>query len=412
MAVIPTGDIFKTLTLDGVSSKDYSVYITGEAVFNSPNRDVEMITIPGRNGSFALDKGRFENIEVTYPAGIAADTEAEFREAISDFRNFLASRNGYVRLEDDYNPNEYRLAVYKSGLDVTPAQLRAGEFDITFDCKPQRYLKTGEDAISVDSGDVVSNPTLFASSPMLEVEAPNGGNIFINGEVSVSLTNSPLGRVMLVEGANRAIGGYDASFDGNLLNAGNEIYIDKAKMSFAFHSKKKIGSATKTNESGDAETKSEIANDDYNIYGSIIFEGLSFVSGTASQYSRTFKISVTATDGTTGLEEVQGTISYDGNNYILMAPMLSADGSLVVLAQSAFFDSSDIEAESTILPLGQTAYIDCDLGECYIISNDVPYSINRIVSFGSKLPALQAGANSISYLGPQSVTVIPRWWKI
>ena len=412
MAVAPTGAIYKALKFDGVSSRTYGVYITGEAVYNAPERDVEMITIPGRSGSFALDKGRFENIEVTYPAGIAADTEAEFRDAISDFRNFLASRNGYVRLEDDYNPNEYRLAVYKSGLDVTPAQLRAGEFDITFDCKPQRYLKSGEDAIEVDSGDVVSNPTLFASSPMLEVEAPNGGNIFINGDVSVSLTNSPLGRVMLVEGANRAIGGYDASFDGDLLNAGNEIYIDKAKMSFVFHSKKKIGSATKTNESGDAETKSEIANDEYNIYGSILFEGLSFVNGTASQYSRTFKISVTATDGTTGLEEVQGTISYDGNNNILMGPMLSADGSLVVLAQSALFDSSDIEAESTILPLGQTAYIDCDSGECYIISNSVPYSINRIVSFGSKLPTLQAGANSISYLGPQSITVIPRWWKI
>ncbi len=134
MAVAPTGAIYKALKFDNVSSRTYGVYITGEAVYNAPERDVEMITIPGRNGTFALDNGRFENIEVSYPAGIYADTEADFRQAISDFRNFLCSRKGYVRLQDEYNPDEYRMAVYKSGLDVTPAMLRAGEFNIVFDC--------------------------------------------------------------------------------------------------------------------------------------------------------------------------------------------------------------------------------------------------------------------------------------
>ena len=74
MAVAPTGAIYKALKFDNVSSRTYGVYITGEAVYNAPERDVEMITIPGRSGTFALDNGRFENIEVSYPAGIYADT--------------------------------------------------------------------------------------------------------------------------------------------------------------------------------------------------------------------------------------------------------------------------------------------------------------------------------------------------
>ena len=135
MAVASTGNIFKALSFDNVSSRSYGVYITGEAVYNAPEREVEMISIPGRNGQFALDMGRFENIEVTYPAGIFANTEADFARAISDFRNFLCSRKGYVRLTDEYNPNEYRMAIYKSGLEVEPAQLKAGEFEIIFDCK-------------------------------------------------------------------------------------------------------------------------------------------------------------------------------------------------------------------------------------------------------------------------------------
>lgn len=174
MAVAPTGAIYKALEFDGVSSRTYGVYITGEAVYNAPERDVEMIAIPGRNGSFALDKGRFENIEVSYPAGIFADAESDFAEAVSDFRNFLCSRNGYVRLQDEYNPNEYRMAVYKSGLEVTPAQLKAGEFNIVFECKPQRWLTSGESEITVGEYQEVAGednaPYLFRSSPQFSDE--------------------------------------------------------------------------------------------------------------------------------------------------------------------------------------------------------------------------------------------------
>lgn len=169
MAVAPTGARFKTLEFDGESSGNYGVYISGEAVYNAPERGVEMVSIPGRNGAFALDQGRFENIEITYPAGIFADTEADFAQAISDFRNLLCSKKTYCRLSDDYNPNEFRMAIYKSGLEVSPVQLKAGEFDIIFDCKPQRFLTSGETASSVASGSTINNPTPYASSPLIKV---------------------------------------------------------------------------------------------------------------------------------------------------------------------------------------------------------------------------------------------------
>ena len=190
MAIVPTGAIYKTLTFDNANSGTYGVYITGEAVYNAPEKDVEMIEIPGRNGAFALDRGRFQNIEVTYPAGIFADNEADFAQAVSDFRNLLCSKQGYCRLTDDYNSGEYRMAVYKSGLEVTPAMLQAGEFEIVFDCKPQRFLVSGESKIAVTSGDDVTNPTLFASHPLLEVTGY--GNIDIGAD-EIEVHNEPVG---------------------------------------------------------------------------------------------------------------------------------------------------------------------------------------------------------------------------
>jgi phage-related protein len=141
--------VFKSLTFDGINSLDYGIYITGEAVYNAPERVVEMVSVPGRNGNIAIDQGRFENIEVTYPAGCFADSQADFADKVMRFRNALASRYTYKRLTDEYHSDEYRLGLYKSGLDVDAVRYgTAGQFDITFDCKPQRFLLSGETAVT------------------------------------------------------------------------------------------------------------------------------------------------------------------------------------------------------------------------------------------------------------------------
>jgi len=160
----------ETLTFGGIASNTYGVYISGEAVYNSPARDVNMVTVPGRNGTIAIDNGRFENIEVTYPAFCWAADQATFATNVSNFRNAMKALTGYQRLVDDYNPNEYRLGVYIESFEVSPAQYsNAGEFDIVFDCKPQRWLKSGETAVSVASGGTITNPTSFPSEPLIEV---------------------------------------------------------------------------------------------------------------------------------------------------------------------------------------------------------------------------------------------------
>lgn len=181
--------VFNSLTFDGENSLDYGIYISGEGVYDAPRRAVEMVTIPGRNGTLAIDQGRFENIDVKYAAGAFGSTQTEYAGRMRAFRNMLASRHDYVRLEDDYHTDEFRLGLYKSGLEVDPVSMsRAGEFDIVFDCKPQRFLKSGETAITLTETDDITNPTLFEAKPLLVVTGT--GNIEING-VEIAVSESP-----------------------------------------------------------------------------------------------------------------------------------------------------------------------------------------------------------------------------
>lgn len=180
--------VFNSLTFDGENSLDNNVYITGEAVYNAPERAAEMVTIPGRNGALAIDQGHFENIEVTYPAGTFGITQTEFASVMAGFRNKLASRYTYKRLTDDYHPDEYRLGIYVSGLEVNPGYYnRTGEFDITFDCKPQRFLISGsEEHVFTANGSII-NPTLFASNPIVIV---SGNGTFEIGDYTVTVSGN------------------------------------------------------------------------------------------------------------------------------------------------------------------------------------------------------------------------------
>jgi phage-related protein len=57
---------------------------------------------------------------------------------------------------------------------------REGQFTLTFNCKPQRFLRSGEYSIPVTSGATVYNPTLFDAKPLIRVYGK--GSITVNGE--------------------------------------------------------------------------------------------------------------------------------------------------------------------------------------------------------------------------------------
>ena len=53
MGINPTPTNHRSFTFDGKSTREFGVYITGKDVFNAPERAVEMISIPGRDGEYA-----------------------------------------------------------------------------------------------------------------------------------------------------------------------------------------------------------------------------------------------------------------------------------------------------------------------------------------------------------------------
>ena len=417
MGVNKTGAIFKSLIFDGVDSRDYGVYITGTAVYNAPERDVTMIEIPGRNGAFAKDNGRFQNIEVTYHAGMFGDTGTDFSDGISAFRNELCSRVGYCRLTDDYNPNEYRMAVYKSGLNVDAASLEAGEFDIVFECKPQRFLTSGETAQSITSGSTITNPTLFDARPLLQVWGH--GNIDIDGE-AISVSDVPIGRVILAN-AEQAEGGrayytgnqYTFTINPASLDTGDDIYgmymngdylIGKG-LTYTIYALTAVGYEPLTG---------TVA---YNSMHALDFEyGTADTNTTVNNNLQYEILRISDAQTISGVLKYRIEVAYDGDRTITVTPYYTGttftEG---IQPQGILFrlGHDTIYGDSTLSALGTPLLIDLDIGEAYKEENSELISSNAGVSLPAELPVLKPGVNTITY--DNTVTkleIVPRWWEV
>lgn len=158
------------IVFDGQNLADFGLHVSGAGTYGSPERDVDEEEVPGRNGSLIFDNGRYKNAEVTYQASILGESEDDYTRKIQELRSFLGSRKGYKRLEDTYRDGEYRLAAFIDGLEPDDEVLLQGsEFEITFNCKPQRYLKSGEHVLTFTSSSAVYNPTYFNSLPMIRI---------------------------------------------------------------------------------------------------------------------------------------------------------------------------------------------------------------------------------------------------
>lgn len=168
-------------TFNGHSTGELGLLVSGINIYGAPSRIVEKINIPYRSGDLIIDTGAYSNYMLTYTVDIIDNTKTT-AESLSQW---LLGSTGYCRLTDTYNTDIYRMAAYYNQLDYTLSALyRYGRATITFDCKPQKYLLTGETAVTITSSSyTLNNPSAMVSKPLLRLTGT--GTAVVNGTTIV-----------------------------------------------------------------------------------------------------------------------------------------------------------------------------------------------------------------------------------
>lgn len=165
----------------GEQSVDFGMVVDSVPVFDKPTKRIEAVSIPGRNGSIIFDQDAFDDVVRTYSVWLAEDSMDTLAEKVSAATAWLYANKGYQRLEDNFEPDIYRLAYYSGANDITNELLNAGRTSLTFTCRPERFLKSAENPVSVTNGDTLVNPTRFASKPLIKITAAGTVDLSING---------------------------------------------------------------------------------------------------------------------------------------------------------------------------------------------------------------------------------------
>ena len=179
---------------DGKSTKDFNV--TEIEIEHRPNypvaeRVVEFIHVDGRNGDYVRDTGAYQNVTMTYSI-FFRNWSIGVESAVRDVATWLNGSNGYCRLEDSYDPLVYRMAVMHKYTEYKNFRGKVYQVDVEFSCKPQRYIKGGDQPITFTNR--IDNPYM-PCYPLLVVVG--NGDITIGGN-TISVRNNA-GKTMYID---------------------------------------------------------------------------------------------------------------------------------------------------------------------------------------------------------------------
>lgn len=398
-----------TIIYDGVDLSQFGVYYDGSKEYDKPTKDMERVSIPGRNGDVFLPNDRWSNIPIVFNCYIKDDFQYNYSELVA----FLNSRSGYKVLETSGHPDVYREAMFVSAVAPAMGQFnKTGTFDIEFDCKPQRFLKSGLQTVEISGGSgTITNPTFFESSPLLTVYG--AGTIGINDE-TITIRDDAYGEIQLTGAFTLSDGGSKTVSIDDLFNEGDYITFANGQVTVMIRCNTPVTSAS-------VSFTGSLAPETYtlNTYGSLIT--LSFtlpqssqaLSSSTTYQSVSFTVSVDTGIGSGYASGYLQEYIYPVSEEVVVTTDFSQQGGTVILAKTISASMNGITGVSTVG--GSWPFIvDLDSLKAYKNTGGQVVNLNHLVEYGTEAPTLQPGTNQITsdtYPSTQ-VDIVPRWWTI
>lgn len=149
-------------------------------------RKMTVTQIAGTNREVVDMEDAWETYDQPYSVFVGDGSMDNIQSTLNEVARVLYKK-GWQVLLDDYEPDIYRLAYFEGPFDVNNKYTRVGKFDISFRCRPERFLPSGDTAVTVASGGTITNPTAYPSKPLIHITGSGSGTLTVAG-VTMSFT--------------------------------------------------------------------------------------------------------------------------------------------------------------------------------------------------------------------------------
>ncbi|OIK56075.1 hypothetical protein ATW60_11965, partial [Oenococcus oeni] len=175
------------------------VFFLADAItFSKPERDLNKIEIPGRDGYVTIDNERLKPVSQNFDLVFLrkmSDTKS-ITDCINAITNWLFSTNSWSQLELDLFPDYFFRAMIQSGFDIIKTNALSGNFTVPFLLYPYKFLKSGQTQIAASAS--LTNPTAYSASPIYTITGSGNGSLTING-IGMGFQNVNGGLVIDIE---------------------------------------------------------------------------------------------------------------------------------------------------------------------------------------------------------------------
>ena len=162
-------------------SLDYGLVISNKTVYKSAVRDVNVTSVPGRDGDLIIDNGRYKNVSIGYDLQlISGMTPWSIPELAQILKDWLLPEPGYFKLWDTYDPRYYRMAAFVDAVDVEQQLKEVGSLSLKVNCKPFRYSSDGQQTITLTAAGDLYNGEAYPSKPYIKVTGSGNITLTVN----------------------------------------------------------------------------------------------------------------------------------------------------------------------------------------------------------------------------------------
>lgn len=151
------------ILIDGTPSTNFGVYVSDSNLFDSASEDIDIIEVQGRNGSLHISNDRYNSFNYQIDCYIKKNMMAN----LEAFKSFLLSKKTNVKIINQLKPTEYRYGRYVKAFKIDDSNPTSATFTLEFNCRPERFLISGETEQTFTASGSITNPTAYASKPMI-----------------------------------------------------------------------------------------------------------------------------------------------------------------------------------------------------------------------------------------------------
>lgn len=171
---------------NGRSSDDFRVIVEQYPARPVPKRKIQRWSVEGRSGDIIEAQNAWENVTREYRVYLSA--EGPGLPAVADAALNWLNAPGYQVLWDEYDLDTFAMGVFLGGEPIQNTDNAFGRFTLTFDCWPERFLRSGAEPVEMAQGGVLRNPSIYPAKPLIAVQGSGAGALTVNG-ATLALTD-------------------------------------------------------------------------------------------------------------------------------------------------------------------------------------------------------------------------------